>query len=328
MKKLSIILLGKQGVGKSASGNTLLGLHSFHTSSSLQRVTQASSVSMSTVGEQIIEVIDTPGWCDSSQFQTEMKPKIIKFIEMYKPNVFLLLLPIDRFTSEELKTVMNIVKEIGDEAIKNTIVLFTKGDNLDGKPMDPKNAHPSLKEIIDICGERYHVFNNRDKTDQKQISSLLKKINDLVEKNEENLNMKATYEKNKREETLKADNSVPGKNKSPTENEKRHDDQRSSCEAEGKEKEETLFDRKESEKLIQKTVEQTDTIDKTTLDFLKLIDHSKIKDQIETINKNGLEICRMIEEWKNDIQKLGREMPTLPVELDKMKNESHLYENQ
>ncbi len=68
-------------------------------------------------------MIDTPGWCDSSRFQTETKQNIIHFVIRYKTNVFLLVLPVGRFTNEEITTVINILKEFGDEVIKYMIVL-------------------------------------------------------------------------------------------------------------------------------------------------------------------------------------------------------------
>ncbi|XP_051745381.1 GTPase IMAP family member 4-like [Ctenopharyngodon idella] len=307
MEKLRIVLLGKQGAGKSASGNTLLGCHPFYTAASSERVTQACSMRISTVDEQTIEVIDTPGWCDSSQFETEMKQEIINYINMCMPHVFLLVLPIGRFTNEEINTVMNILKEFGDEVNKYMIVLFTKGDELDDRPIEDylEEVHPDLKKIIQICGERYHVFNNRNKKDHQQISSLLKKINDLVEKNEKNYYTKAMYEKNKTGQKPEANNSFSEKIKRPAENEKRHDDQGSSCDADEKEKKkgETLVDRKELEKLKKNMDELTNTIQNTEMILIK---------------EKG--------QCKNDIQKLERELKKMQVELVRTKNELQLLQ--
>ncbi|XP_073688646.1 GTPase IMAP family member 4-like [Garra rufa] len=247
MEELTVILLGKQGAGKSASGNTLLGSHAFHTTPSSEQVTQACSMSMSTVDKQIFKVIDTPGWCDSSRFETEMKKNIIEIVIRCMPHVFLLVLPIGRFTNEDIKTVMNVLQEFGDEVTKYMIVLFTKGDELEQRPIEDylKELHSDLKAIIQVCGGRYHVFNNRNTKDRQQVSLLLKKMKELVGKNEQICYTETMYNKNKKQLKNEVENFVPENRKIPAENENRYDGQVGSCDADEEkgEKEETELDK-------------------------------------------------------------------------------------
>ncbi|KTG44031.1 hypothetical protein cypCar_00028941 [Cyprinus carpio] len=220
-------------------------------------------MSMSTVDKQKIKVIDTPGWCDSSQFETEMKQDIIESVNMYNPHVFLLVLTTGRFTNEEITTVMNILKEFGDEVIKYMIVLFTKGDELE-EPIEDylKELHSELEQIIKISGGRVHVFNNRNEKDCQQTSLLLKKINDLVKENKNKCYTESMYNKNKKQCRNEAENSVAENRKSPAEDENRDDDddQVSICDADQKEKGQTMIDRKEFEKVKEKVDELTKTI--------------------------------------------------------------------
>ncbi|KAI4899583.1 hypothetical protein NFI96_016491 [Prochilodus magdalenae] len=199
MEELRIVLLGKRGAGKSSAGNTLLGSKAFHAAASSQGVTQECTKKKGTVDGQKVCVVDTPGWIDLCLTEAEPMPEIVKCIDVSDPgpHVLLLVLPIGRFTREEIDTVEQILEVFGEEASKYMMVLFTKGDDLEEKTIEEylEGVHPDLKKIIETCGGSYHVFNNRDKENHEQVSTLLKKIERMVEGNKGKHYTKAMYEK-------------------------------------------------------------------------------------------------------------------------------------
>lgn len=99
--------------------------------------------------------------------------------------MFLIVIQPGRFTEEEKKTVEILQKMFGRKAASYSMVLFTRGDDLqaDGVTIeDFIEKNPALKDLVSQCGGGCHVFNNREKN-PSQVRELVMKILMMVQKN-------------------------------------------------------------------------------------------------------------------------------------------------
>ncbi|KAK5926534.1 hypothetical protein CgunFtcFv8_022097 [Champsocephalus gunnari] len=182
--ELRLVLLGNIGCGKTSSADTILG----QLSHILPNASRTCQVRKGTSEGRTVTLVEAPRWYwNGGKMEESVRKETARAMSLLAsgPHAFLLLVPVHQFTEMESHVPAELKELFGAEVMEHTLVLLTCGDYLMGKtePEYLQKEHPGLRQIIEDCGGRYHVINNRKRHDREQVCELLEKVDQIVTKN-------------------------------------------------------------------------------------------------------------------------------------------------
>ncbi|MGH0160614.1 UNVERIFIED_CONTAM: hypothetical protein FKN15_039496 [Acipenser sinensis] len=189
--ELRIVLLGKDWAGKSSAGNTILGRKEFTSENNSSGGIRECEKRTGKVSLRWVTVVNTPDLLDTGRLEIERCVSL----SAPGPHAFLFLMRVvpikikdtdsewwESAVQTNYKALDKVQELFGERAVRNTMILFTRGDDLKGRTIEQyiEEAGEEFQQLVEKCGYRYHVLNNMNRNDHSQVTQLLDKIDNMV----------------------------------------------------------------------------------------------------------------------------------------------------
>ncbi|XP_035672389.1 GTPase IMAP family member 8-like [Branchiostoma floridae] len=190
--ELRMAVIGKTGVGKSSTANTIVGSKEFRVTCSASSETTKSAYTRRQKTDRKIAVVDTPGICDTSADPEVVGEEIARMATILSEGLHALLLVVrlSRFTQEEIDAIAMLKELFGKNFMQYVVIVLSHKDEIDSDDIfkgDVKKyietAPEKFRELLKDCGQRYVAFNNvtEDETLKRmQVAELVKLVEDTI----------------------------------------------------------------------------------------------------------------------------------------------------
>ncbi|XP_054616227.1 GTPase IMAP family member 8 isoform X2 [Dunckerocampus dactyliophorus] len=167
LTEVTLLLVSGKKTGKSCCGNTILDRDCFPA----HRHTTSCAMERGRIGDRAVTVLDTPaGFCVTSDFLRTSCA------------VLLVVNASSSFSESQGAALEAQLKGGGDSAWRRALVLFSHGDWLGDTGIEQRieSEGAALRRLVEKCGNRYHVMDNKRSEDGGQVVQLVTQVEEML----------------------------------------------------------------------------------------------------------------------------------------------------